>query len=115
MRTLVAGALAAAAVGSVVTPAHAVASCLNNPNVLLLAPFGASASCELGPNPPALVYLVVIAGGAVDVDVTCTAGFSTHQPNAAGVATGVIPPFQGICTLTITAVATGTTAVGTIV
>jgi hypothetical protein len=115
MRALVATAVAAVAVGSLVTPAHAISSCLNNPDILVLAAAGESSSCVLGPSVPPLVYLVVVAGGSVNITVACSAGFSSYQPNAAAVATGVIVPFSGECTLTIEAAESGTTAVGTIV
>lgn len=116
MRTLLAGAIAAATLGTVVTPAHAVSSCLNNPDILVLAAAGTSASCEIGLNPPPLAWAVVVATGSVDIDLLCTTGFSdSRSATAVAVVPGVILPFNGTCTLTLTATAGGTTAVGTMV
>src|SRR4051794_38752229 len=76
-------------------------SCLDNPDLLVSAPVGTSASCPRGSPPPALVGVVVAAPGGVDVDVPCTAGFSATD-TVVGPGAGVIPPFEGTCTLTIT-------------
>ena len=114
MQILATAAVAATALATVITPTHAAAaSCATNPATLVEAPVGATASCT-GPVAPSSAWIAWGDNGRAKVRVVCP-GYATDAWAEILPSLGTLNGVSGACTLTLTAVNAGTTAIGIVV